>query len=166
MSILETDPNKAVGIILGRKGRLFTVETRLFLSHPLEIVFPFFADAGNLELITPPWLQFEILTPRPITMQAGTVIDYRLRLHGITLHWQSEITLWKPPYHFVDEQRRGPYRKWIHEHAFAEHAGGSKICDFVQYAVPGGWLVNYLFVKRDVRQIFEYRTQKLRGLFA
>jgi len=77
---------------LGRKDGLFTVETQLLLPRPLELVFPFFADAGNLETITAPWLRFEILTPRPITTKAGTLIEYRLRLHGIPLRWQTEIT--------------------------------------------------------------------------
>jgi ligand-binding SRPBCC domain-containing protein len=150
---------------MGRKDRIFTVETKLFLPHPLEVVFPFFADAGNLEKITPPWLQFEILTPLPITMQEGTVIEYRLRLHGIALRWQSEITLWDPPNRFVDEQRRGPYRKWIHQHTFARRGNGSEICDYVQYSLFGGWLVNRLFVRKDVRRIFKYRTQKLHNIF-
>jgi ligand-binding SRPBCC domain-containing protein len=144
---------------------LFTVETRLFLPRPLEIVFPFFADAGNLETITPPWLQFEIVAPRPIAMRTGAFIDYRLRLHGIPLHWQSEITAWEPPHRFVDEQRRGPYRVWIHEHTFAERDSGTEMRDFVRYAAPGGWLVERLFVRHDVRRIFEYRARKLQELF-
>ena len=150
---------------MGRKDSLFTVETNLFLPHPLEIVFPFFANAGNLEKITPPWLQFEILTPFPISMREGTVIDYRLRLHGIALRWQSEITLWDPPNRFVDEQRRGPYRIWIHKHTFARRGSGSEICDYVQYSLFGGQLVNLLFVRKDVRRIFNYRTQSLRNIF-
>jgi len=150
----------------GRKDGLFTVETHLFLPRPLETVFPFFADASNLESITPPWLRFKILTPLPIVMRVGAIIEYQLHLHGIALRWQSEITVWKPPLRFVDEQRRGPYRKWIHEHTFTQCGHGSEMNDFVQYAVPGGWLVNLIFVRRDVRRIFEYRRQRLRALFA
>jgi ligand-binding SRPBCC domain-containing protein len=150
---------------MGRKDGMFTVETNLFLPHPLEIVFPFFADAANLEKITPPWLQFEILTPLPVTMREGAVIEYRLRLHGISLRWQSEITLWDPPNQFVDEQRRGPYRKWIHKHTFARRGNGSEIYDHVQYSLFGGRLTNLLFVRKDVRGIFSYRTQKLRKIF-
>jgi ligand-binding SRPBCC domain-containing protein len=87
-------------------------------------------------------------------------------LHGVPLHWQSEITAWEPPHRFVDEQRRGPYREWIHVHTFAERDGGSEVRDFVRYAAPGGRLVDRLFVRRDARRIFEYRIRRLRELFA
>ena len=160
-----TPPNQCAGIITGRENGLFTLETRLILPGPPEIVFPFFADAGNLERITPPWLKFEILTPLPIDMRTGTIIEYRLHLHAIALRWQSEITAWDPPFRFVDEQRRGPYRKWIHEHTFTRCGDGSEIRDFVKYDHAGGWLVNFLFVQREVRRIFMYRTQTLRTLF-
>jgi hypothetical protein len=165
MNACETASGTTGGLRLGRKDGLFTLETRLFLPRPLEIVFPFFADAGNLETITPPWLRFEILTPGPIAMNAGALIAYRLRLHGIPMRWQSEITAWEPPHRFVDEQRRGPYRAWIHEHTFAERDGGTLIGDHVRYAVPGGWLADRLFVRRDVANIFAYRQEKLRELF-
>jgi ligand-binding SRPBCC domain-containing protein len=154
-----------MGIRMGRKDGLFTVETQLFLPRPLQEVFPFFADAGNLERITPPWLRFEILTPRPIVMREGAIIDYQLRIRGFRVRWQSEITAWEPPHQFVDVQRRGPYSKWIHEHTFTDCGDGSEIRDYVQYAPPGGWLANLLFVQRDVRKIFKYRTEKLRDLF-
>lgn len=165
MSALATGENPALDLQLGRKGGWGTVEARLFLPHPLETLFPFFADAGNLETLTPRWLRFEILPPLPIRMHKGTLIEYRLRLHGIPLRWQSEITAWEPPQRFVDEQRRGPYRQWIHEHTFTERNGGTEVCDFVRYSVPGGCLVDFLFVRRDVRRIFEYRTRQLRALF-
>ena len=156
---------RAAGLYFGRKDGLFTVATRLLLPCPLEIVFPFFADAGNLQVLTPPWLRFEIVTPRPIAMRSGDLIDYRLRLHGIPLRWQSEITAWEPPHRFVDEQRQDPYRAWIHEHTFTESKDGSEVRDFVRYAAPGGWLVDRLFVRHNVRRIFEYRTRKLEELF-
>jgi ligand-binding SRPBCC domain-containing protein len=159
-------PNKSTDIRLSRKDGFYTVETCLFLPRPLEVVFPFFADAGNLETLTPPWLRFEILTPLPIAMRAGASIEYRLHLHGIALHWQSEITAWEPPLRFVDEQRHGPYRKWIHEHTFTQCDNGSEMRDYVRYSVPGGWLVNLLFVQREVRRIFEYRSRKLSDLFS
>ncbi len=156
--------NESDFVRTGRQGGFFTVETRVFLPRPLDVVFPFFADAGNLESITPPWLRFEVLTPLPITMCAGAIIQYRLALHGIAVRWHTEITVWEPPFRFVDEQRLGPYRKWIHEHTFAECVGGSEMRDFVRYLVPGGWLGNSLFVRRDVRRIFEYRARKMRDL--
>jgi ligand-binding SRPBCC domain-containing protein len=158
-------PNVRDAVCMGRKGGFFTVETYMFLHHPRDVVFPFFSDARNLEIITPPWLHFEMLTPLPITMGAGAIIEYRLRIHGIAVRWQTEITVWDPPFRFVDEQRRGPYRKWIHEHTFGERANGSEMRDLVSYLVPGGWLMNFLFVQRDVRRIFEYRVRKLSDLF-
>jgi ligand-binding SRPBCC domain-containing protein len=166
MIVTARIPNKSADIRMGRKNGVHTVETYQFLPRSLEVVFPFFADAGNLETLTPPWLLFEILTPLPVFMHAGTIIEYRLHLHGMALNWQSEITAWEPPHRFVDEQRRGPYRKWIHEHTFTQRDNGSEIRDFVQYAVPGGWLVNLVFVKRDVRRIFEYRSRKLNDFFS
>ena len=158
--------NKSADIHMGRKDGFHTVETCLFLPRPLEDVFPFFADAGNLEALTPPWLRFEILSPMPMLMRAGAIIEYRLRLHGIPLRWQSEITVWDPPLRFVDEQRRGPYRRWIHEHTFTQRGNGCEMRDFVRYSVPGRWLANLLFVQRDVRRIFEYRFRKLSDFFS
>jgi ligand-binding SRPBCC domain-containing protein len=166
MSFIEIEANKAGCLRMGQKDNLFTLETRLIIPLSPEKLFPFFADAGNLESITPPWLHFEILTPLPMEMRLGAFIEYHLRLHGISVRWLTEITLWEPPHRFVDEQKRGPYREWIHEHTFAERDGGCEMRDFVQYAVPGGWLTNRLFVRRNVQQIFEYRAQKLLGLFA
>jgi ligand-binding SRPBCC domain-containing protein len=110
-------------------------------------------------------LRFEILTPRPIEMKVGTRIDYRLRVLGLSVRWQSEITAWQPPHRFVDEQRRGPYRLWHHEHTFTEQDGGTLVGDHVQYAVLGGALVERLFVRRDITAIFAYRQQKLAALF-
>jgi len=98
-------------------------------------------------------------------MNPGALIDYRLRLRGIPIRWQSEITAWEPPHRFVDEQRRGPYRQWIHEHTFVEQEGGTLARDRVQYAVPGGSLVNYLFVARDLKRVFAFREETLLGIF-
>lgn len=148
-----------------RSGGGFTLEAAIWLPQKLERVFSFFADAGNLDVITPPWLRFEILTPRPIEMRVGTLIDYRLRLRGIPLRWRSEITAWDPLHRFVDEQRRGPYRLWHHEHTFAERDGGTAVSDVVRYRVIGGALANALFVQRDLETIFKYRQTKLAELF-
>jgi ligand-binding SRPBCC domain-containing protein len=145
---------------------VFELETELWLPRRRDEVFRFFADAFNLETLTPPWLKFKMLTPRPIEMRAGLRIDYRLRLRGFPLRWQSEITVWEPPGRFVDEQRRGPYRQWIHEHTFEERDGGTLARDMVQYAVIGGRLINTLFVRRDVEKILRFRREKLRELFA
>ena len=146
--------------------RTHTLQTQIWLPRPVEAVFPFFSDAGNLQKLTPPWLDFRIVTPGRIEMKPGTIIDYRLRVHRIPIKWRSEITVWDPPYRFVDEQRKGPYRLWIHEHRFEEKDGGTLATDRIEYAVPGGELVRRLFVEKDVEKIFAYRTTRLKELFA
>jgi ligand-binding SRPBCC domain-containing protein len=145
--------------------RMFEHRSETWLARPRGEVFAFFADAANLERLTPPWLGFEIVTPRPIAMRPGALIDYRLRIHGFPLRWRSEITAWDPPRRFVDEQRRGPYRVWHHTHTFTEYAGGTSVHDRVRYAVRGGIVVQKLIVERDVRTIFAYREKVLRELF-
>ena len=143
----------------------FELHSSVTLPRPLDEVFPFFSDARNLERLTPPWLRFSVLTPGPIEMRPGAAIDYRLRLRGVPLRWRSEITVWEPPVRFVDEQRRGPYRLWIHEHRFEEADGRTLAHDHVRYAVPGGWFVDRLLVRRDLQRVFEYRRTVLRDLF-
>jgi ligand-binding SRPBCC domain-containing protein len=141
------------------------LETEMFVAAPLAQVFAFFSDARNLERITPPWLSFRVVTPPPLDMRPGLHIEYRLRVHGFPLRWQSEIAAWEPPHRFVDVQRVGPYRRWRHEHAFREVDGGTWARDRVEYAAPGGWLAHRLFVDRDVRRIFEYRRGALEREF-
>jgi ligand-binding SRPBCC domain-containing protein len=145
--------------------RTFELHSSVTLPRPLDEVFPFFSDARNLERLTPPWLRFSVLTPGPIEMRPGATIDYRLRLRGVPLRWRSEITVWEPPGRFVDEQRRGPYRLWSHEHCFEAVDGRTLAHDHVRYAVPGGWLADRLLVRRDLQRVFEYRRAVLRDLF-
>lgn len=144
---------------------LQTFQAELWLPQAPERVFAFFSEARNLQTITPPWLNFETLTPEPIHMRPGALIDYQLRLHGFPIRWQTEITAWEPPRRFVDEQRRGPYRLWRHEHRFEPQDGGTLASDFVQYAAPGGKLIDWLFVRRDVERIFAFRRKKLLEAF-
>ncbi len=150
---------------LGSSGDWRTLETSQWIPHRRDEVFPFFSDARNLESLTPPLLRFEILSRGPLEMRAGLLIDYRLRLRGWPMRWQTEITAWEPPHRFVDEQRRGPYRAWIHEHRFEERDGGTLVMDRVRYRVPGGAVVDRLLVRRDLRRIFFYRGKKLEELF-
>lgn len=140
-------------------------ESSVWVPRGLDEVFDFFANAANLERITPDWLSFRILTPIPIEMAMGTRIDYRLRVHGIPLRWQSEITAWEPPCRFVDEQMRSPYRVWKHEHLFREEDGGTLCLDIVHYYAPGGAVVDKLFVRRDLNRIFHHRRDAIRRLF-
>jgi ligand-binding SRPBCC domain-containing protein len=141
--------------------RVFTFECEQQLPRPVGEVFEFFADARNLQAITPSWLDFVVLTPGTIEMRPGALIDYKLRVRGISLRWRTLIRDWEPPHRFVDEQLQGPYRQWIHEHTFAAHDGGTLARDRVLYAVPGGALVNALFVRRDVERIFAFRRERL-----
>jgi len=145
--------------------RTHVFETELWLPVPREKIFPFFADARNLEIITPHWLNFNVMTPGEIPMRVGALIDYRLRIHGVPVRWRTEITGWNPPVSFCDEQRRGPYRRWRHTHTFEEKDGGTLCKDRVEYAVPGGALVNYFFVRHDVKKIFAYRAVALQKHF-
>jgi ligand-binding SRPBCC domain-containing protein len=132
-----------------------------WLPQRIEAVFAFFADPSNLESITPPWLHFRTLTPRPIEMRVGTLIDYRLRIRGIPASWQSEITAWEPSHRFVDEQRRGPYRLWRHEHTFEPHDGGTLCRDQVRYAVPFDFLMHGWFERPNIERIFTFRRNQL-----
>ena len=143
-----------------------TITRTQFLPRPREEVFAFFADPRNLEAITPPWLHFRItdLPDGPLT--PGATIDYRLRLHGIPIRWRTLISSFDPPYRFVDEQIRGPYREWIHTHTFDEIDGGTRVRDDVTFRVPGGKVIERLFVRRDVTRIFDYRAEVLEKMFA
>ena len=145
--------------------KTFLFKTQQTLEYPLTEVFEFFSNAHNLAVITPPWLKFEVLTPAPIEMDVGTRIDYQLKLRGVPVRWQSEITEWDPPHAFADEQRRGPYRVWRHKHTFDETADGIVVGDSVEYAVWGGVLVDKFFVRPDIEQIFSYRTEQLAEIF-
>jgi len=144
--------------------REFTFSSEQWLPRPRPEVFNFFSDAFNLEAITPEFLRFEVLTPRPIQMRAGTLIDYKLRIRGFPVRWRTLISAWEPPYRFVDKQLRGPYRQWIHEHTFEEIDGGTLMRDTVRYAVPGGALVEGWLVRPDIKKIFAYRTRKIEAL--
>ena len=165
MSASSREPGRTEHFFMGRADGYFVLRTCLWLPQTPASVFPFFADARNLGHITPPWLNFEILSPLPVSMRVGAKIEYRLRLHGLPLRWMTEITAWDPPHRFVDAQRRGPYRTWVHTHSFIESGGGCEMWDDVKYSVFGGSLVHSFFVKRDVRRIFEYRAQKLTAIF-
>jgi|CXWL01.1.fsa_nt_gi ligand-binding SRPBCC domain-containing protein len=146
----------------------YRIESRLWLPQPLAEVWPFFADPTNLEHLTPGFLRFAILTPQPIEMGVGTRIDYRLRLHGLPVRWQTEIVEWDPPHGFVDSQRRGPYQRWLHRHRFEARDGGTECLDQVDYRLPLGWagrLAHALWVRRDVAAIFAYRSAALDRLF-
>lgn len=149
------------------RPRLF--QTEQWLPRRRDEVFPFFGDAGNLEAITPPWVNFHIMTPRPIQMRPGALIDYRLRIRGVPVRWRTEITEWDPPHRFVDQQIKGPYRRWHHTHTFEPQTRGGvegTLCrDIVEYAVPFDRLVHGLLVRPDIERIFAYRRETLARIF-
>lgn len=139
----------------------------LSLELPREDVFEFFADAGNLELITPPELNFKITTPQPFEIVKGTLIDYQLKLRGIPMKWRTEISVWEPPFRFVDQQLRGPYSQWIHTHTFTEvEPGKTQIDDEVRYRLPFeplGDLAHFI-VARELAYIFDFRQRAVAKL--
>lgn len=148
-------------------ARTYQLHRRQWIRRPLQDVFAFFADAGNLEAITPPFLQFQILTPLPIAMRAGAVIEYRLKLFGLPFHWRTVIESFDPPHRFIDQQARGPYRLWRHLHEFRETPDGTEMVDRVDYELPLGpigSLVHAAFVRRSLAEIFDYRQQRIAEL--
>jgi ligand-binding SRPBCC domain-containing protein len=138
------------------------LERRQYVARPLDEVFAFFAEAANLERITPPWLSFRVLTPDPVQMGVGALIDYRLRLHGVPLGWTSQIEVWEPGRQFVDRAIRGPFSLWHHRHRFSASGEGTIVSDEVHYAPPLGALgelADRLLVGRDLDRIFAHRRE-------
>jgi ligand-binding SRPBCC domain-containing protein len=156
-----------------------TLHTQVWLPRPVEDIFPFFADAANLNALTPDWLDFRIVTPLPIAMGEGTLIDYRIGLKGIPMRWRTRISAWQPPAgaasgapvaRFIDEQIKGPYALWRHEHVFEPQSRdgepGTLCTDIVTYAHWGGPLAERWLVRPDLDRIFAYRQDRMRALFA
>jgi ligand-binding SRPBCC domain-containing protein len=141
--------------------RVHVLERSQRLELRAERAFEFFTDAHNLEVITPPWLGFKVVTQGPIEMGLGALIDYRLKLHGVPVRWRTRIEVWEPPVRFVDVQLRGPYAVWEHAHTFEpEGEQAVVIRDRVRYALPLGplgRLAHAAIVKRDLERIFDYR---------
>ncbi|MDO9171974.1 MAG: SRPBCC family protein [bacterium] len=148
--------------------RVHEIVTEQFVPRPRAEVFGFFAEPENLARITPPWLGFRILTPSPIAMKEGALIDYVVRLGPLPTRWRTLITRYEPPALFVDEQLAGPYSFWHHTHTFAERDGGTLIGDHVRYGLPFGplgELVHGLAIHRQLRAIFAHRRRVLDELY-
>src|SRR4051812_28458242 len=150
--------------------RIHVLQREQRLDAPPDRLFPFFAEARNLEAITPPLLRFRVLTPEPLEMRAGAYLQYRLRLHGIPIGWHTLIQAWEPPHRFVDVQAHGPYALWHHTHTFSPAAGGGTVMrDEVRYAIgfgPLGALAHRLLVRRDLESIFDFRAERVSALLA
>lgn len=170
MTTRADDGERAAGAVRAAESdpHPLRLQREQWLDRPCNEVFAFFADAGNLEAITPPWLRFRILTPRPIEMRAGTLIDYALRIRGCPVRWRTRIELWEPPLRFIDCQLRGPYRVWRHLHEFFAEGDRTRMVDTVDYALPWGlagtW-AHRLWVRSDLERIFDYRRERIEQLF-
>ena len=143
------------------------LESVQFVGRPLPEVFAFFSDARNLERITPGFLHFRILTPMPVEMRAGALIEYRIRLFGIPFRWRTLIEAWEPGARFTDVQLRGPYALWHHTHEFLAVPGGTLVVDRVRYAMPMGFLGEIghaLLVRRSLGRIFGHRRKVIGDL--
>ena len=146
--------------------KTYRFATETVLNAPLDEVFEFFSKAENLEQLTPKSLGFQILSPLPIEMKSGALIDYKIKIRGVPVKWKTEITIWEPQRRFVDRQLKGPYAQWIHEHKFAAEGNQTRMWDTVDYALPFGpigIIVRELFVKGEINRIFQFRQQAING---
>ena len=139
--------------------KIYKITTKQIIQRPLAEVFAFFSQPENLALITPDHLAFNIITPPPVEMKQGAIIDYTIRLFKVSIHWRTLITSFEPPFRFVDEQIKGPYNFWHHTHTFQPVDGGVEIIDKVKYSLPLGWLgtlAHSIWVRKDLEKIFEH----------
>lgn len=146
----------------------YRLERSLTVPRSRQEIFAFFSDAANLQRITPPFVGFEMLTPTPLVIAEGTLIDYKIKLYGVPVRWQTRIESFQRDVEFVDVQLRGPYRRWHHRHTFTEVPGGTRMNDVIDYEMPLGVLgsiARALFVARSLEQIFDYREQIIGELF-
>jgi ligand-binding SRPBCC domain-containing protein len=147
----------------------FRLSREQLVPRAIAEVFEFFSDAGNLEAITPGFLRFQILSPLPITMREGAVIDYRLSLLGVPFRWKTRIESWEPGRRFVDVQLKGPYRLWRHAHEFVPVDGGTLVRDEVIYQLPAGVVgivAHAVLVRRQLAAIFDHRQRRIAELLA
>jgi uncharacterized protein (TIGR01777 family) len=142
--------------------------TEQWVPKSLEDVFLFFSDAKNLEVLTPDFLGFKILRKSTAEMGQGTEIEYQIKLHGIPMRWLTNIVVWEKNVRFVDNQVKGPYALWYHEHRFKRLGSGTLIQDHIRYRLPMGQLgalFGGAYVKNDVSKIFRYRQEKIKTIF-
>ncbi len=148
--------------------KIYELRRQVTIPAPVGEVFSFFSTAENLNLITPPWLYFKILTPLPVIMKKNALIDYSIKFFGLRMTWRTEITVWQPPDRFIDRQIKRPYRVWEHTHLFEEKEGGTQMEDVIRYAVPGfvlSPLIHFLFVRPQLDKIFAFREKSILEYF-
>lgn len=136
----------------------------------LEKAWDFFSSPANLQVITPASMGFRVISNYHGTkMYPGQIIEYKVKpLLNISLYWMTEITHVKEGIFFIDEQRFGPYSLWHHQHHFKQTEGGVEMIDIVHYKIPGWWLgdiINELYVKNELKRVFDYRFRKIEELF-
>lgn len=149
--------------------KVHVLQQRQVVHQPLETVFEFFSRPENLARLTPETLAFRTLTPSPIVMKTGTLIDYTIHVLGMTVRWRTLITAYDPPHSFVDEQLKGPYAFWHHRHTFRSVEGGTEIKDEVHYVIPGGFLAplaHAILVRPQLQRIFAFRQETIQTVFA
>jgi ligand-binding SRPBCC domain-containing protein len=147
--------------------RVHVLEREQVVPQAPEAAFEFFSDAFALARITPPWLDFRVVTPAPLEMAEGTLIEYALRLHRVPIRWLTRIEVWEPPRRFIDVQLNGPYSVWEHTHSFVPRGAGTAIVDRVRYGLPFGplgELARIAIVRRDLERIFDYRRDAVAEL--
>lgn len=148
--------------------KTYEIHTTQVINRPIEEVFVFFSKPENLAVITPKKLGFKILTPTPIKMNKGCLIDYLIHLMGIPVHWRTIITDYDPPHMFIDQQLKGPYSLWHHTHTFKKIENGVEIKDRIIYSIPLGWmgqLLHKFWIKKDLNNIFSHRKKVISDLF-
>ena len=149
--------------------KLYTLKKEQIIPRNILDVFGFFSKPENLSVITPSKMGFKILTPSPIEMKEGALIDYTVKIIGLPIRWTTLITKYDPPNLFIDQQLKGPYSMWHHTHNFKKlNDNETLIEDIVIYSVPYsfiGGLIHSLYIKRDLEKIFSYRSKKIKEIF-
>lgn len=148
--------------------KVHTLDCEMLVTKSLAETFAVFEDAHNLARITPSWLSFQVTTPGLIVMRQGAEITYKIKWLGFPMRWKTFISQYEPPFLFVDEQEKGPYKLWRHRHIFRPNAEGTLVTDHVEYALPLGplgGLAHSVMVRRQLLAIFRYRQKALQNLF-
>lgn len=156
-------------LVLLKNDLMYQLKRQQLVKTDMATCWDFFSSPGNLQKITPKYMGFDVLTEVPEKMYEGLMIEYRVRpLLGIPMNWITEITHVKEHQFFVDEQRKGPYRIWHHEHHFETVDNGVLMSDIVSYELPYGILgkiAHPILVQRKLNEIFDFRFEIVEEIF-
>lgn len=148
---------------------MYQLKRTQFIHADLQTCWDYFSSPVNLRVITPNYVDFKVHTTVPETLYEGLIIRYTIRpILGVPLNWISEIKTIREGNYFIDEQRRGPYGMWHHEHHFKEVEGGVEMTDLIAYCMPFGFIgrfFHWLFIRKQLESIFDYRFRKVEELF-